>query len=172
MSPNAQQDIDTFAFVYPTGEPSKQAIRDSALYQHLTYGENVPYLRIRFSDISSSSRGITFGSDQGCHVVLKRDEDVSRRHFCLDLNKSRQAMIYDWGSRNGTYVVYTSTDGTYESTSNGSLVDILPSITGSPSASNSAPSGNSRSKFHATRLRQYSRLGSMKNLKMSSRPCA
>lgn len=104
MSPNAQQDMDIFVCVYPTGNPSKSAITNSKL-QHLTTDRGLPYLRIRFSDIASSRHGITFGSDQGCHVVLDKG-DIGERHFCLGINKSRQVMIYDWGSDNGTYVTY------------------------------------------------------------------
>lgn len=104
MSPNAQQDMDAFVCVYPTGGPSKLAIQNSTL-QHLTTDGGLPYLRIRFSDIASSRHGITFGSDPGCHVVID-DNDVNKRHFCLGINKSRQMMLYDWGSSNGTYVTY------------------------------------------------------------------
>ncbi|KAH8714559.1 kinase-like domain-containing protein [Ilyonectria robusta] len=104
MSPNAQQDMDPFVCVYPTGCLSELAIKKSTL-QQLTTDGGLPYLRIRFSDIASSRHGITFGSDPGCHVVIN-DNDVNKRHFCLGINKSRQVMLYDWGSSNGTYVTY------------------------------------------------------------------
>lgn len=108
MSFNAQQDTDTLAFVYPVGDDSEEAIRKSALYQDLATVQGIPYLQIRFLDLpSSTSHGIIFGSDPSSHVVLD-DQDVSAPQFVITFNENRQVIIHDWGSKNGTQVLYNN----------------------------------------------------------------
>ncbi|KAH7171301.1 protein kinase [Dactylonectria macrodidyma] len=64
-----------------------------------------PHLRIKFSDIPRTKKGVVFGCDPQCDVVVP-EANMSNIHFSLTFDDSHRLIVKDLGSRTGTQVTY------------------------------------------------------------------
>ncbi|KAH7010914.1 uncharacterized protein B0I36DRAFT_370180 [Microdochium trichocladiopsis] len=62
-------------------------------------------LQVKFTNIPRTDKGLLFGSNPNCDVVLPY-KGVSNIHFSLTFDKDNQHIIKDWNSRRGTQVTY------------------------------------------------------------------
>ncbi|RSM19221.1 hypothetical protein CDV31_001897 [Fusarium ambrosium] len=65
----------------------------------------LPTLVVRFSDAPRTKKGLVFGSNPNCDVVLDI-QGVSNVHFSLTFDDYNRPIIEDLGSLNGTQVTY------------------------------------------------------------------
>ncbi|KAK7424793.1 hypothetical protein QQX98_000377 [Neonectria punicea] len=65
----------------------------------------LPRLEIRFSDIPRTDRGVVFGSNPNCDVVLPCD-GVSDYHLSLTFDDMNRPLVKDLGSSTGTEIMY------------------------------------------------------------------
>ncbi|KZL63700.1 camk protein kinase [Colletotrichum incanum] len=123
---------DIVANIYPSSDPKgwvASAIKASSLYeppqleQQVRYrrGERasteppedhgasaldyLPRLRITFDDVPRTNRGLTFGSNSNCDVVLDY-RGISNCHFSLTFDDNNRLIVRDSGSLVGTQVTY------------------------------------------------------------------
>lgn len=66
----------------------------------------LPCIKLRLSHIPQSPRGIVFGADPNSDVVLPNDTSISNHHFSLTFDNANRVIVKDWGSHNGTEVIY------------------------------------------------------------------
>ncbi|KPM39123.1 hypothetical protein AK830_g7448 [Neonectria ditissima] len=65
----------------------------------------LPYLEITFSDIPRTDRGLIFGSNPNCDVLLD-EKAISNVHFSLTLDEFNRPIVKDLNSLMGTQVTY------------------------------------------------------------------
>lgn len=65
----------------------------------------LPYLEITFSDIPRTNRGLLFGYNPYCDVVLP-NQGISGTHFSLTFDQSNRLIVKDLNSLRGTEVTY------------------------------------------------------------------
>jgi serine/threonine-protein kinase Chk2 len=66
----------------------------------------LPCIELRLNNIPRSRHGIVFGTDPDSDVVLPNHRALSYHHFSLTFDKAHRLIVKDWGSHNGTEVVY------------------------------------------------------------------
>ncbi|KAF5018843.1 hypothetical protein F66182_9172 [Fusarium sp. NRRL 66182] len=65
----------------------------------------LPYLVVRFSDVPRTDKGLVFGSNASCDVLLDY-RGVSGVHFSLTFDNYHRLVVKDFNSRMGTQVTY------------------------------------------------------------------
>ncbi|KND93130.1 hypothetical protein TOPH_02411 [Tolypocladium ophioglossoides CBS 100239] len=65
----------------------------------------LPCLEVKFSDIPRTDRGLVFGYNPNCDVVLPH-QGISNYHFSLTFDNHHRLIVKDWGSLIGTQVTY------------------------------------------------------------------
>ena len=79
-------------------EPTKNGGASSSL-------GHLPCLVVKFSDIPRTNRGLVFGSNEYCDVVVDV-KGMSQCHFSLTFDEQRRLVVRDLGSLTGTQVTY------------------------------------------------------------------
>ncbi|KAH6982347.1 hypothetical protein BKA56DRAFT_673070 [Ilyonectria sp. MPI-CAGE-AT-0026] len=100
------EDTDLIAYNSPTNESrSKRGPTEPPGNPGASDFDYLPRLEIRFSDISRTDRGIVFGANSNCDVILS-DDDVFNYHFSLTFDEMNRPIVQDWGSLTGLEVTY------------------------------------------------------------------
>ncbi|KAK7429750.1 hypothetical protein QQZ08_003776 [Neonectria magnoliae] len=67
--------------------------------------DHLPYLVVRLSDVPRTDKGLLFGSNSHCDVVL-RVRGISNVHFSLTFDEFNRPIVKDLNSLRGTEVTY------------------------------------------------------------------